>query len=108
VAHPAHVDALMQLSSFSMNANDDTNLDEHVFTNHGWGSLQIYKKLQKGVSYEIYTKLTQAGDYAHGDIIVLDGDEVVAFFGNLSVSLFYRRHARSLSSTRRTDKITAT
>ncbi|KAF2259018.1 polyketide synthase-like protein [Lojkania enalia] len=108
VAHPAHVDALMQLSSFSMNANDDTNLDEHVFTNHGWGSLQIYKKLQKGVSYEIYTKLTQAGDSAHGDIIVLDGDEVVAFFGNLSVSLFYRRQARSLSSTRRTDKITAT
>ena len=88
MANPAYVDALMQLSSFSMNANDDTNLDEHVFTNHGWGSLQIYKELKKGVSYEIYTRMTQTGDYACGDVIVLDGDEVVAFFGDLSVSLF--------------------
>ncbi|KAH9866333.1 hypothetical protein J1614_008900 [Plenodomus biglobosus] len=85
LAHPAYVDALMQLSSLSMNAKDDTNLDEHVFTNHGWGSLQIYKELQKGVLYEIYTKLTQSKDSAHGDVIVLDGDEVVAFFGDLSV-----------------------
>jgi noranthrone synthase len=96
VANPAHVDALMQLSSFSMNANDDTNLDEHVFTNHGWGALQIYKKLQKGVTYEIYTKMTQTGDHAHGDVIVLDGDEVVAFFGDLALRKVPRKALKAV------------
>ncbi|XPT00024.1 Noranthrone synthase [Ascochyta lentis] len=83
VAHPAQVDALMQLSSFSMNANDATNLDEHVFTNHGWGSLQMYKPLEKGISYEVYTKMDDYGDHACGDVVVLHGDEVIAFFGDL-------------------------
>ncbi|KAH8585391.1 polyketide synthase-like protein [Bisporella sp. PMI_857] len=96
VANPAYVDALMQLSSFSMNAKDDTNLDEHVFTNHGWGSLQIYKELQKGVSYEIYTKMTQSADHANGDVIVLDGDEVIAFFGNLSLRKIPRKALKAV------------
>lgn len=96
MAHPAYIDAFMQLSSFSMNAKDDTHLDEHVFTNHGWGSLQIYKELQKGVSYEIYTKMTQTKDHAHGDVIVLDGDEVVAFFGDLSLRKVPRKALKAV------------
>ena len=89
-AHPAYLDAITQVAGFTMNANDNVDLDKEVFVNHGWESLQIYRPLQKGVTYEVYTKMQKGKDHSHGDIIVLDGDNVVAFFKAFSVSLRLR------------------
>lgn len=86
--HPAYVDAITQVGGFAMNANDNTDLDREVFVNHGWDSFQVYQPLVKNKAYEVYTKMQKdkTGDLVHGDTIVLDGDEVVAFFRGLSVS----------------------
>jgi noranthrone synthase len=87
-AHPAYVDAITQVAGFTMNANDDTDIEKEVFVNHGWDSLQVYQPLVKGKSYQVYTRMVNggAGDLVHGDTIVLDSDVVVAFFKGLSVS----------------------
>ena len=87
-AHPAYVDAITQVAGFAMNAKDDTDITKEVYVNHGWGSLQIYEPLVKGKTYEVYTKMARdkGSDMAHGDVVVLDGDKVVAFFDGLSVS----------------------
>ncbi|KAK4656805.1 Type I Iterative PKS [Podospora pseudocomata] len=86
-AHPAYVDAITQVAGFAMNASDETDIAKEVYVNHGWGSLQIYEPLVKGKEYEVYTKFSRdkGGDLAHGDVVVLHGDKVVAFFGNLSL-----------------------
>ncbi len=91
-AHPAYVDAITQVGGFAMNANDNTDIDKEVFVNHGWESFQVYQPLVKNKSYEVYTKMhkDKTGDLVHGDTIVLDGDDVVAFFKGLSVSTLER------------------
>ena len=88
-AHPAYVDAVTQLAGFAMNANDDVDLDKEIFVNHGWESLQIYKTLKKNIIYEVYTRMVKDKTGVHGDIIVLDGEDVVAFFKGFSVSLIF-------------------
>lgn len=91
-AHPAYVDAITQVGGFAMNANDNTDIHKEVYVNHGWESFQVYQPLVKDKSYEVYTKMTRdkTGDLVHGDTIVLDGDDVVAFFKGLSVSRLER------------------
>lgn len=86
-AHPAYVDAITQVGGFAMNANDNTDIQQEVFVNHGWDSFQVYHPLVKGKPYEVYSRMTKdkTGDLVHGDTIVLDGDAVVAFFKGLSV-----------------------
>ena len=86
-AHPAYIDAITQVGGFAMNAKDDTDIDQQVFVNHGWDSLQVYEPLMKSKPYEVYTKMhkDKTGDMVHGDTLVLDGDNVVAFFKGLSV-----------------------
>lgn len=86
-AHPAYVDAITQVAGFAMNANDNTDIQQEVFVNHGWDSFQVYQPLVKGKTYEVYSRMTKdkTGDLVHGDTIVLDGDVVVAFFKGLSV-----------------------
>jgi noranthrone synthase len=87
-AHPAYVDAITQVAGFAMNANDKTDIDKEAFVNHGWESFQVYQPLVKNKVYEVYTRMehNKTGDLVHGDIIVLDGNDVVAFFRGLSVS----------------------
>jgi len=87
-AHPAYVDAITQVAGFAMNANDNIDTDKEVYVNHGWESLQIYQPLVKNKTYEVYTKMEKdnTGDLVHGDIVVLDAEDVVAFFKGLSVS----------------------
>ncbi|EME39092.1 polyketide synthase [Dothistroma septosporum NZE10] len=97
-AHPAYVDAITQVGGFAMNAKDDTDIDKEVYVNHGWESFQVYKKMEKSVEYVVYSKMTKdpKGDMVHGDTIVLDGDEVVAFFRGLSLRSVPRKALRAV------------
>jgi noranthrone synthase len=86
-AHPAYVDSITQVGGFCMNAKDSTDLETHVFVNHGWHSFQIYEELKNDRDYEVYVQMKHdKGDLYHGDTIVLDGDTIVAFFTGVSVS----------------------
>ena len=87
--HPAHIDAITQVGGFAMNAKDDTDIEKEVYVNHGWDSLQVYEPLVKTKHYQVYSKMTHdaTGEMVHGDTLVLDGDNVVAFFKGLSVSI---------------------
>jgi iterative type I PKS product template protein len=85
--HPAIIDSFTQSCGFAMNCNDGTDLDEEVFMNHGWGSLQLFEKIDFEKSYTTYTRMHPGPDKLwYGDVTVCDGDKVVAFFGQIAVS----------------------
>ena len=85
--HPAIIDSLTQSCGFTMNCNDYSDLDTEVFMNHGWGSFQIFEPLDFDKVYTTYTSMRQGPDKLwHGDVVILDGSTVVAFFGQIAVS----------------------
>lgn len=86
--HPAVIDSLTQSCGFTMNCNDYTDLDKDVFMNHGWGSLQIFQPLDMEKVYTTYTQMKEGDDKLwHGDVVICDGDTVVAHFGQIRVRL---------------------
>ena len=87
--HPAIIDSLSQSCGFVMNCNDSTDLDKEVFMNHGWGSFQIFEPISLEKEYTTYTRMVEGVDKLwHGDVIVFEGDRVVAYFGQLAVCSF--------------------
>ncbi|KAK4166873.1 hypothetical protein QBC43DRAFT_367805 [Cladorrhinum sp. PSN259] len=90
--HPAIIDALTQSCGFTMNCNDNTDLDNEVFMNHGWGSLQLFEPIDFEKTYKTYTRMLPGADKLwYGDVVVLDGDKVVAFLGQIAIQGVPRR-----------------
>ncbi|RDW64444.1 Male sterility, NAD-binding [Aspergillus mulundensis] len=90
--HPAIIDALTQSCGFAMNCNDRTDLDVEVFMNHGWGSLQIFEPIEFDKVYTTYTRMEEGKDKLwHGDVVIFDGDTVVAYFGQIAIQGVPRR-----------------
>lgn len=86
--HPAIIDSLTQSCGFTMNCNDSTDLDNEVFMNHGWGSFQIFEPIDFNKVYTTYTRMEEGDDKLwHGDVVIFDGEKVVAFFGKIAVCL---------------------
>ncbi|KAK2800875.1 fusarubin cluster-polyketide synthase [Onygenales sp. PD_10] len=84
--HPAIIDSLTQSCGFAMNCNDSTDLDIEAFINHGWGSFQIFEPLSFDKSYTTYTRMEEGADKLwHGDVVIFDGEKVVAYFGQIAV-----------------------
>ncbi|KAF5010178.1 hypothetical protein FDECE_3671 [Fusarium decemcellulare] len=106
--HPAVIDSLTQACGFAMNCNDSTDLDVEVFMNHGWGSLQLYEPLDFNKEYVTYTQMREGDDKLwHGDVVILDGDRVVAFFGSIAIQGVPRRVLKvilSLESGKKTQR----
>ncbi|KAM4057312.1 starter unit:ACP transacylase in aflatoxin biosynthesis domain-containing protein [Hirsutella rhossiliensis] len=97
--HPAIIDALTQASGFSVNCNDNNDLDVEVFINHGWGSFQTFKPIDFNKVYTTYTHMKEGADKLwKGDIVVCDGDEVVAAFGQLAMQGVPRKVLRVILS----------
>lgn len=87
--NPAYIDALSQSAGFVMNANDRSNLDVEVFVNHGWKSFQLFEELSPQKCYHTHVAmLEKSGKMWNGDILVLEGDKVVASFKGIAVSHF--------------------
>lgn len=85
--HPAYIDGLSQSSGFVMNCNDGNDLDREVFVNHGWKSLQLFEKLRPDRTYSTYVRMVEkANRMFEGDMLVFDGDIVVANYEGLVVS----------------------
>ncbi|KAK4147650.1 ketoacyl-synt-domain-containing protein [Dichotomopilus funicola] len=90
--HPAIIDSLTQCCGFAMNCNDYTDLDTEVFMNHGWGSFQIFEPIDLEKHYTTYTQMSEGTDKLwHGDVVVLDGEKVVAYFGSIAIQGVPRR-----------------
>ena len=84
--HPAIIDSLTQSCGFTMNCNDNTDLDVEVFMNHGWGSFQIFEPIDFDKKYITYTRMEEGVDKLwHGDVVVMNGDRVAAYFGQIAV-----------------------
>lgn len=85
--HPSYLDGLAQSSGFVMNCNDDADLDREVFVNHGWKSLQVYEPLRPDAHYSTFVQMVEGESRMYeGDMIVMDGDTVVATFQGVVVS----------------------
>lgn len=85
--NPAYIDALSQSAGFVMNASDQSNLDLEVFVNHGWSSFQLFEDLSPNKHYETHVAMLESsGKLWKGDILVMDGDKVVAIFEGIAVS----------------------
>ena len=73
-----------------MNCNDGTDLDVEVFMNHGWGSFQIFEPLDFAKKYATYTHMAEGPDKLwHGDVVIFDGETVVAYFRKIAVRVFH-------------------
>ncbi|KAF2844227.1 ketoacyl-synt-domain-containing protein [Plenodomus tracheiphilus IPT5] len=90
--HPAIIDSLTQACGFTMNCNDNTDLDVEVFMNHGWGSLQLFEPIDFEKVYTTYSRMESGPDKLwRGDAIILEGDRVVAHFGQIAIQGVPRR-----------------
>ncbi|KAL8782244.1 MAG: hypothetical protein Q9213_005547 [Squamulea squamosa] len=103
--HPAIIDSLTQSCGFTMNCNDGTDLDIEVFMNHGWGTLQIFEPLDFEKSYSTYTRMVEGADKLwHGDVVIFDGERVVAFFGQIAIQGVPRRILKIILSIEQGNK----
>ncbi|KAI1480090.1 ketoacyl-synt-domain-containing protein [Daldinia eschscholtzii] len=97
--HPGLLDALTWSAGFSMNCRDDNDLDRDVYVNHGWGSFQMFEPLSFDKEYTTYSRMVEGKDRLwHGDVMVLHGDKVVAYFGEFAMQGVPRRVLRVILS----------
>ncbi|KAI0877844.1 polyketide synthase [Hypoxylon argillaceum] len=90
--HPAIIDAFTQSCGFAMNCNDGTDLDAEVFMNHGWGSLQIFEPIDFTKEYQTYTQMKEGENKLwYGDVVVFDGEKIVAAFQKIAIQGVPRR-----------------
>ena len=91
--NPYLIDNLGQPALFVMNANDEADLSKEVFVNHGWKSLHFYKPLSMEKTYRSHVKMSgphEDGMYS-GDMIVFEGDEVIAVYRGIKAQGVPRR-----------------
>ena len=87
--NPGYIDALSQSAGFVMNANEQSNLELEVFVNHGWEAFQLFETLTPDKRYETHVTMSETtGKMWKGDVLVLDGERVVASFKGIAVSHF--------------------
>ncbi|RCI13992.1 hypothetical protein L249_8046 [Ophiocordyceps polyrhachis-furcata BCC 54312] len=92
--HPAHLDALMQLPGFVMNANDASDPGATAFVNHGWDGLMLFEALRPAVVYRLFVRMERRGEdnVWKGNMTVVSGQRTVALVEGItpSVSIFDR------------------
>ncbi|KAF2867547.1 beta-ketoacyl synthase [Massariosphaeria phaeospora] len=90
--HPAFIDALTQSAGFVMNANDHSSLETKVFVNHGWKAFRMFKDLDSRKKYSTAIRIEEKPDKSWvGDLVVLEGDDVVAGFDGITLHEVPRR-----------------
>ncbi|KAI0003486.1 ketoacyl-synt-domain-containing protein [Xylariaceae sp. FL0662B] len=97
--HPGFIDALTWSSGFAMNCNDSNDLDRDVFVNHGWGSFQLFEPMNFEKEYTTYSRMVEGADRLwHGDVMILQNERVVAYFGEFAMQGVPRRILRVILS----------
>ena len=84
--HPAIIESLTQSCGYIMNCNDENDLDLNVYMIHGWQTLQIFEAMDLEKRYITYTSVSEGPNKVwHGDVIVFEGEKVVAHLGQVTV-----------------------
>lgn len=97
--HPAIIDAFSQSSAFAMNCNDNSDVDKDVFMNHGWGRFQVFRKVHFDRPYTSYTRMAEGkDDLWHGDVVIYDGEIIVAAIEQIALQCVPRRVLRAVLS----------
>ncbi|KAK3902976.1 conidial yellow pigment biosynthesis polyketide synthase [Staphylotrichum tortipilum] len=97
--HPAIIDAFTQSCGFTMNCNDQCDLDKEVFMNHGWGRFQVFEDVRFDRPYTSYTRMVEGKDKLwHGDVVIFDGETIVAAFEQIAIQCVPRRVLRVILS----------
>ncbi|KAM0255384.1 hypothetical protein ACHAQJ_005826 [Trichoderma viride] len=95
--HPAIIDSIAQTCGFTLNCNDATDLEKEVFMFHGWKSFQMFEPMALEKVYTAYTHLVEGDNKLFkGDVIIFDGDRVVAFIDQISYQGTPRRVLRAI------------
>ncbi|RDA96259.1 hypothetical protein CP533_1781 [Ophiocordyceps camponoti-saundersi (nom. inval.)] len=103
--HPAHLDALMQLPGFVMNANDASDLEVKAFVNHGWDELTLFEPLKPAVVYQSCVRMRRHDDSVwKGTMTVVSGQRTVALVEGITMQGL---HPRLLNSILKTASITS-
>ena len=85
---PYWIDSLGHIAGFVMNANDAIDSKRQVFVNHGWDSMRCTTQFSREKSYQTYIKMQNIGGTMYaGDTYIFDGDDVIALFQGVKVSL---------------------
>ena len=85
--HPAYIDNLSQSGGFVMNCNDNANLHNEIFVNHGWKSFQMYESFEPDEVYRTHVQMSVMQDRLwQGDVLVFRAEKLVACFGGVLVS----------------------
>jgi iterative type I PKS product template protein len=96
--HPALIDAFTQSCGFTMNCNDNADLDSEVFMNHGWAGFQIFEPISFDKTYTTYSQMYEGKDKLwYGDVHVFDSDKIVAVFSGIAVSYHHHRRAAMIT-----------
>lgn len=91
--NPYLLDNLCQPALITMNANDQADLNKEVFVNHGWESFHFFKPLAMNKVYRSHAQMSgPADDFSYsGDIVVFEGEEVVAVCRGFKAERVQRR-----------------
>ena len=85
--NPAYIDALSQLGGFVMNGNENVDLDQELFVNHGWDALQLFESIDPATTYSTHVQMREGKDKLwSGDIVIFDADKVVGTIRGVHVS----------------------
>jgi len=96
--HPAIIDGLTQSCGFVMNCNDAADLDIEVFVNHGWASFQLFEEISTDKEYRTFTQMVEGKDKMwEGDVVVFEGEKIVASFKRVTVSKLFEMPSLMLS-----------
>ncbi|KAE8384533.1 hypothetical protein BDV23DRAFT_176984 [Aspergillus alliaceus] len=89
--NPIWIDSCGQLAGFTLNANDATSKDQ-VYINHGWESVRFTADFSSDKVYRTYVRMLPADrNRFSGDLVVLDGDEIVAVYSAVKFQGIPRR-----------------
>jgi iterative type I PKS product template protein len=93
--HPGALDGLTQSGGFAMNANEKVKIDAELFVSHGWDGFQIFEKVTHERRYEtlVHMKMVEKGLWK-GDVVILSGDNLVAFIKGVTAQGVPRRLLR--------------
>ena len=87
--NPCWIDSLGHIAGFIMNGTENIASKQLVFVNHGWDAMRCSKPIEGDKSYTTYNRMhLESGTTYVGDTYVLEGEEIVAIFEGVRVSLF--------------------
>ena len=90
--HPCVFDSILQLATFVLNANENSNFEQEVYVVRGWETVFIDGILGPNEDYETYTKMTALDkDVAVGDIAIKKGNALVGCIQRVRVQRVPRR-----------------